>query len=160
MPTTPQEKSSSYSQKSLSTSIVIVNPMGKPQIPKDFCDEILKLNKLIRFAALVDKSGNIIRAEYRKGVNPLLSEKASESFVKQAAVRMNAAEAVNKLFYEADLGKVVYSSMIYANVKRATIPLSNSLLMVSFQTEADHESIILKKILPLLRRLGLTEMPT
>jgi len=41
-------------------------------------------------------------------------------------------------------------------VKRATIPIhdnSDYILMVSFDIEADHEAIILNKILPLLARV-------
>lgn len=94
-------------------------------------------------------------AEYRKGTTPLLSKEASASFVKQAAIRMSTAQAINKLFYEADLGKVVYSSTLYENVKRATLPLSNSILMLSFEKEADHEAIIIKRIQPLLKKLGM-----
>ncbi len=129
--------------------------MRRTQIPKDFCKQILRLNKLIRFAALVDRSGKIVMAQYRKGVTPLLSSEVSASFVKQAAVRMNTVEAINKLFYETNLGKVIYSSTLYENVKRATIPLGNSILMVSFEKEADHEPIIIKKIQPLLKKLGM-----
>ena len=56
---------------------------------------------------------------------------------------------------QAKLGKPIYSFTLYEKVKRATILLDNDkypLLMVSFNIEADHESLIKNKLLPLLKR--------
>jgi hypothetical protein len=43
---------------------------------------------------------------------------------------------------------------MYEKIKRATISLDNkeyNILMVSFDAEADHESIILNKIIPFVK---------
>lgn len=61
---------------------------------------------------------------------------------------------------EQKLGKTVYATATYQRVKRATISLFNegqkydSYLMVSFEKEANIESIINDKILPLLSKIG------
>lgn len=60
--------------------------------------------------------------------------------------------------FESKLGKPIYSFTIYQNIKRVTITLENEeypILMVSFDIEADHENIIVNKILPLINEEGL-----
>jgi hypothetical protein len=51
-----------------------------------------------------------------------------------------------------------YTHMHSEKVKRATITLENNaeypILMVSFDREADHESIIMDKILPIITKKG------
>jgi len=125
--------------------------MSSSQPPKDFCKQILEFDKTIRFAGIADKFGKIVMAEYRKGLVPLLSKEESALSV----VRTSIISGIRKTM-QAKLGKIVYSFTFYEKVKRATIPLSNySILMVSFDIEADHESVILKKILPFVKKHGL-----
>jgi len=60
--------------------------------------------------------------------------------------------------YEQKLGKTIYTFALYDKVKRVSIALyeeNYSLLMVSFDVAADHESIILHKILPRLKDYNL-----
>jgi hypothetical protein len=62
--------------------------------------------------------------------------------------------------YELKLGKTIYTFALYKKVKRASIALDSndySLLMVSFDTGADHESIILNKILPVMKQHNLVK---
>ena len=125
--------------------------MEKSELPKDFCRQILDVDESIRFAGVSDSGGKTIMKEYRKGVIPLLSKQEEESSLMQAAIRM----AARKVF-EPKMGKTIYAFALYEKVKRATIPLSNDLiLMVSFDIEADHEPIILLKVIPLAKKHGL-----
>jgi hypothetical protein len=55
--------------------------------------------------------------------------------------------------YELKLGKPIYSFTLYQKIKRATITLENveyPILMASFDLEADHENIIVNKVLPMV----------
>jgi hypothetical protein len=57
------------------------------------------------------------------------------------------------------IGKTIYAFALYEKVKRATIPINDNsdyILMVSFDKEAEHETIILNQILPLLARVSFT----
>ena len=57
--------------------------------------------------------------------------------------------------FELKLGKPVYSFTLYEKLKRVTIPLDNKdypILMVSFDIEANHESIILENIIPFIKK--------
>ena len=54
---------------------------------------------------------------------------------------------------EAKLGRTLYSIAFYEKVKRAVIPIGKNgdfILMVSFDNEADPDSIIRNKIMPLI----------
>ena len=54
---------------------------------------------------------------------------------------------------EAKLGKILYSITFYEKVKRAVMPIGKDgdfILVVSFDNEADHDSIIRNKIMPLI----------
>lgn len=83
------------------------------------------------------------------GVKVLLTRHEIEANVINAVLRMKTRED-----YEQKLGKTIYTFALYEKVKRASIALNKgdySLLMVSFEVAADHESIILHKILPRLK---------
>jgi hypothetical protein len=59
--------------------------------------------------------------------------------------------------FESKFGRPIYSFTLYEKVKRATITLYHNnneeypILMVSFDIEADHDSIIMNKILPIIK---------
>ena len=114
------------------------------------CSEILKLDPSIRFAGIANKMGRLAAAVFRKGVQPLLTKEELEGNTINATLRMKTRED-----YESKLGKTVYTYALYEKVKRASIALDSanySLLMVSFDIGSEHEAIILKKILPTIKR--------
>jgi hypothetical protein len=113
------------------------------------CNEILKLDDSIRFAALANDMGKVLGAKFRPGVQALLTKEEIEDNVIKAVLRMKTRED-----YEQKLGKTIYTFSLYDKVKRVSIALNQenySLLMVSFEVEADHEAIILQKLLPQLK---------
>jgi hypothetical protein len=121
---------------------------------KDFCNQILDLDETIRFAGIADMQGKIATQSYREGMTPLLTKEESELSALQSIIRMGTRQTL-----EEKIGKTIYAFALYEKIKRATIPIydnSDSILMVSFDKEAEHETIILKKILPLLARVYFT----
>ncbi|MFQ5941716.1 MAG: hypothetical protein ACE5KA_08480 [Nitrososphaerales archaeon] len=124
--------------------------MGK-LVTDDFCHGILKLDKTVRFAAVADRYGKIIAEEYREGSSHLLSKEEEGLSVLQGAIRMGSRKPMMP-----KLGRLLYTFSVYEKVKRATIPLSNqTVLMVSFDMDANPDSIVSKKILPLAKEQGL-----
>jgi hypothetical protein len=116
----------------------------------NICKKIIELDSSIRFAGIPNKFGKQIVVEYRKGLAPLLTDSESELYAIETVIRMNTRRD-----FESKLGKPVYSFTLYEKIKRATISLDNKdypILMVSFDAEADHESIILKKIIPFVKK--------
>lgn len=113
------------------------------------CKQIIELDSAIRFVGIPNKFGKQIVVEYRKGLTPLLTDTESELYAVESVMRMN-----NRKDYESKLGKPIYSFTLYEKIKRTTISLDNKdypILMVSFDTEADHESIILNRIIPFVK---------
>jgi hypothetical protein len=113
------------------------------------CKQIIELDSAIRFVGLPNKFGKQIVVEYRKGLTPLLTESESELYAIESVMRMNTRKD-----FESKLGKPIYSFTLYEKIKRATISLENKdypILMVSFDKEVDHESIILNKIIPFVK---------
>lgn len=117
---------------------------------KEICTQVLQLDRSIRFAGIANNMGTLIAYEWQKGIEPLLNEEELRDNIMKSVLRMKTRED-----YESKLGEVVYTFALYRKVKRATIPLdhpSMAVLTVSFDMAADHENIILDKILPLTRR--------
>jgi hypothetical protein len=118
---------------------------------EDICEQIIELDKSIRFAGFATKAGKIIASKYRKDVIPLLTlDETQLSFI-DSALMMRIREA-----REPKLGKVICSIVLYEKVTYATILVNSEdypILNVSFDKtnkRTDHESLILNGILPLL----------
>jgi hypothetical protein len=76
-----------------------------------------------------------------------------ENLAIKSVLRMNTRKD-----FESKLGKPIYSFTINQKIKRVTIILENDeypILMASFDIEADHENIIVNKILPMINEEGL-----
>ena len=117
------------------------------------CGEIVELDGCIRFAGIANNMGKLLAAKFRPGLQALLTHEEIEDNIIKAVLRMKTRED-----YEQKLGKIIYTFALYDKVKRASIALyeeNYSLLMVSFDVAADHESIILHKILPRLKDYNL-----
>jgi len=120
---------------------------------EEICNEILNLDRSIRFAAIANKMGKPLASRFNEGVSGLLTKEEIEANIIQAVLRMKTRED-----YEQKLGRTIYTFTLYDKVKRASIALDDqnySLLMVSFDVKADHESIILNKILPMIKKYNL-----
>ena len=120
---------------------------------KEICNQVLQLDKSIRFAGIANNMGTLIVYKIREGLVPLLNEEELESSIMKAVLRMRIRED-----YESKLGDVIYTFALYRRVKRATIPLHDghhpdlAVLGLSFDMAADHDSIIMDKILPVLKQ--------
>ena len=119
----------------------------------DFCYWVLDLDKGIRFAGLASSSGKLVGSAYRRGLKPLATKEESEASVLNSFTKMNTRTAM-----EAKFGETVYAYALYKNVKRATIPIRESskithIFMASFDTNVEHEPIILNKIIPRISSL-------
>jgi hypothetical protein len=115
---------------------------------EDVCQSIIDLDKTIRFAGIANMRRTIISAKYRAGLVPLLTQEETIESVEHSVLRMSTRRLM-----EAKLGKTIYSITLYEKVKRTVIPIGKDgdfILMVSFDNEADHDSIIRNKIMPLI----------
>jgi hypothetical protein len=117
------------------------------------CNKILESDSSVRFVGIPNKMGRQIVSSYRNGLTLLLTPQEIEMFAIESVLRMNTRKD-----FESKLGRPIYSFTLYEKVKRATITLENEefpILMASFDIQADHDHIIMDKILPIIRKEGL-----
>jgi hypothetical protein len=115
---------------------------------EDVCQSIIDLDKTIRFAGIANMRRTIVSAKYRAGLVPLLTQEETIESVEHSVLRMGTRRPM-----EAKLGKIMYSIAFYEKVKLAVIPIGKDgdfILMVSFDNDADPDSIIRNKIMPLI----------
>jgi hypothetical protein len=117
------------------------------------CSRIIESDRTIRFVGISNKMGNQIISRYRTGLTPLLTPKEIEMYAIQSVLRMNTRKD-----FESKLGKPIYSFTLYQKLKRVTVTLENKeypILLASFDIEADHDNIIVNKLLPMINEEGL-----
>lgn len=115
---------------------------------EDVCQDIIGLDKTIRFAGIANMRRTIVSAKYRDELVPLLTQEETIESIEHSVSRMSTRRLL-----EAKLGKTIYSITFYEKVKRAVLPLGKNgdfIHMVSFDKEANHDSIIRNKIMPLI----------
>lgn len=123
--------------------------------PKKICNEILLLDKSVRFVGITNRMGKVVAHQFRGDMTPMLTFEELEGSAIKSVLRMKTRED-----YEAKLGRAIYTFTLYDKVKRASIPLQHNdyaLVIASFEKDANHEDIILSKILPVLQNEGLVE---
>jgi hypothetical protein len=129
--------------------------MGKMKSADEYlyeiCNQIIHSDSSIRFVGIPNKMGKLVVSKYRDGLIPIITEQEIEMLAIESVLRMNTRKD-----FESKFGRPIYSFTLYEKVKRATITLHDNnneeypILMVSFDREADHDSIILNKILPII----------
>src|ERR671922_1371148 len=102
------------------------------------CEDILNLDRTVRFAGICDDTGEIKYGGQREGVKNLLSAEETKKSNMQALARWGLRNAL-----APKVGKGRYAMAEYEKIKRITIPLENyQLLLVTTEVEADHQKII------------------
>src|SRR5215467_15171513 len=122
----------------------------------DLCNQILEIDKCIRFAGFANNMGAIIAAQHR-GVLMSVEKEKEQSLLTENELELSATESVLRMVTRTDmmakLGKPIYSFTLYEKVKRATILIDNGnnndcprILMASFDNNKEagtfQESII------------------
>jgi hypothetical protein len=120
---------------------------------QEFCDKVIALDKSIRFAAIADEDGKLMATAERRGLKPLLTPEERAQYAITAATRQ-----YTRLRWEYLLGKINYATSHYARLTRATIPIADEnsrlsyVLLLSFDVEVNVHDVIMKKIIPLVRK--------
>ena len=115
---------------------------------QNFCGEIIKKHYFIRSAAIANNVGHFMATAYRRRLTTLMTQEDSSRAAAQAAIR---AATRNRL--KSKIGDLQFSLSRYEKLVRATITIKNGekirfLLLLTFDVEAEADSIILKRILP------------
>lgn len=119
------------------------------------CRQVINADDSIRYVALVNKMGKIAASELRQGLSPILTEQERESYAMKAVLGKMGKED-----FAYKLGPLLFTTAVFKKVKRVEVPLGGDekggdgwgMLIVSFDFQSDHEQIILKKVLPLIKQ--------
>jgi len=117
---------------------------------QSFCKELLNRHYFIRSAIIADHLGHLMATACRQGLVQLLTNDECSRAAAQAAIRTATR---NK--FKSKIGELQFSLSRYEKLVRATVPIKNGdktrfMLLLTFDTEAEADSIILKRILPCL----------
>lgn len=109
---------------------------------------MLNRDYFIRSARITDHLGHTIAVAYREGLVPMMTPEESSRAAVQAAIR-----AATRDKFKSKIGGIQYSISSYVNLVRATVPITvgpknRFLLLLTFDIDAEADSIIRKKILP------------
>src|SRR5918911_5519859 len=115
---------------------------------ESFCKQVLHRDYFIRSARITDHVGHTIAVVHREGLSPLMTHEESSRAAVQAAIR-----AATRDKFKSKIGGIQYSISRYVNLVRATVPINDGtknrfLLLITFDIDAEADSIIQKKILP------------
>ena len=108
--------------------------------------KIGKLHKMIRFVAIINKNGKIIKSEMRDEVPSLLKTKNEAKFCQDVSVRRKMREEFDKT-----LGKIRFVNVERENISQIVIYAKTKSLFITVEPEisiADKAKIIsqIKKI--------------
>src|ERR671930_1952758 len=102
------------------------------------CEDILNLDRTVRFAGICDDTGEIKYGGQREGIKNLLSADETKKSNLQALARWGLRNSL-----APKIGKGKYSMAEYEKIKRITFPLENHhLLLITTEIDADHTKII------------------
>ena len=110
-----------------------------------FCEQLLNLDKSLRWLGISNKYGVLINVEQREGLKPLMTEEENEEYAAAAISRYRT-----RIKFQTKIGKLNYALGKYENVIRITIPINNDyfLLLTIDIKEKNYDDIIMKKIIP------------
>ncbi|MDQ3837242.1 MAG: hypothetical protein M3270_09975 [Thermoproteota archaeon] len=100
------------------------------------CDKIIKLDRAIRFAGIVNKRGEVIEGGFKHGVEPLLNGSDEQQMYLQSLSHLTMLQS-----YSDALGMVRYSLTEHEKVTLLTFPLGDNILCLSATPKANSSKI-------------------
>jgi hypothetical protein len=119
----------------------------------EFCNDIMQLDSGTGFVGIADSEARIIGAAYRESEKPLLTRQEIEIFVLESVIRM-----VSRVRLENRLGKTVYETAKYEQVREVSIPLRKRsgithIFVMLLDLNVDHDRLVTDRIIPRLSEI-------
>ena len=110
------------------------------------CERVIKLDKNIRFAGIVNGSGEVVEGGFQQGTQPLLNGTAEQQMYLQSL-----SNVLTLRQFSDRLGEFRYSITEHGKVNLMTFPLGDGILCLSTGAKADTLKIR-NKVLALLKQ--------
>jgi hypothetical protein len=101
---------------------------------RNLCERVIKLDRNIRFAGIVNSNGEVIEGGFQKGIQPLLNGTAEQQMYVQSL-----SNVVTLRQFTDRLGQFRYSVTEHDKVKLMTFPLDDGILCLSTTPKAKTE---------------------
>ena len=114
-----------------------------------FTNNVLNLDKSIRWIGITNQNGFIINEKYREGLKLLLNEEENQESALNTITRHKT-----RTKFEPKIGKLTYTLGRYQNLSRSTISINENyylLLTIDFE-ENNFDKIIMEKIIPTINK--------
>jgi hypothetical protein len=98
----------------------------------DLCNKVMKVDRNIRFAGIVNEKGEVIEGGFQQGIKPLLSERMEQEMYVQSLVNVITLRGMKDR-----LGALKYSLSEHEKVILLTFPLEKGILCVSASQTAN-----------------------
>src|ERR687895_856910 len=114
-----------------------------------FTNNILNLDKSIRWIGITNQNGFIINEKYREGLKLLLNEEENQESAINTITRHKT-----RTKFEPKIGKLTYTLGRYQNLSRSTISINENyyLLLTTDFEENNFDKIIMEKIIPTINK--------
>jgi hypothetical protein len=121
-----------------------------------FTEEILSIDNSIRWIGIANKFGVLINAEYREGIQLLMSEEENEEYASLTVTRYKT-----RVKFQPKIGQLMYAFAKYEKLCRATIHINDDyfLLLTLDSKIKNFDEILTEKVIPMVqqRRLKFTD---
>jgi hypothetical protein len=124
---------------------------NKITILTDFTNNILNLDKSIRWIGITNQNGIIINEKYREGLKLFLNKEENQ----ESAINTITRHKTRSKF-ESKIGKLTYAFGRYENFSRFIIPLNEDyylILTIDFN-EKNFDKIIMDNLIPLIHEVN------
>jgi len=114
----------------------------------EFSKVMLDLDPSVRWMGIANKFGVLLNAEHREGLEQLMTDEENEEYAALTVTRHKT-----RIKFQPKIGDLVYAVGKYEKVLRATIRINEDyFLLLTLDVDAtDYDSILVKKIIPLVR---------
>jgi hypothetical protein len=103
---------------------------------RNLCERVIKLDRNIRFAGIVNANGEVIEGGFQQGIHPLLNGPAEQQMYIQSL-----STVVTLKQYADKLGAFRYGITEHDKVTLLTFPLGDGILCVSASPKANSAKI-------------------
>lgn len=106
------------------------------RVEPSLCDKIIKLDRNIRFAGVVNNRGEVIEGGFKHGVEPLLNETDEQQMYIHSLSNLRTLQ-----YYSDKLGIVRYILTEHEKVTLFTFPFDDKILCISATPKANTTKI-------------------
>src|ERR671914_2427985 len=106
------------------------------RVEPSLCEKIIKLDRHIRFAGVVNNRGEVIEGGFKQGVEPLLNGTDEQQMYIHSLSNLTTLQS-----YKDRLGMVRYNLTEHEKVILMTFPLGDGILCVSALPKANMNKI-------------------